>query len=317
MRTRDAAAEDMKDHSYWKTHYVVRGEADEIARHITVRDFASGRDRFALLCFERGYDAPSIVISPGSGGHSYVFAELGYEMHRRGYNVFIMPKHGSHTVCELMARHRDALESVTRTFNGRVGVYAEGLGGYVAFYLALAHSWMKSLVCQNSPALMTDPEYHEALLRDTGPWAGTVRRRKLMLPIAKALVRVLPRMKIPIWTYLDWQARIDTREGTHEVERRLVEEGYLHDPDFDTWYPLSHVMSLVSTPPPNPLMELGTPTMFVLACGGPTPAYIKALYDRLPPIKKRLTEVHGSIYWMLSHPVEAADAVCCWFDETL
>jgi hypothetical protein len=77
MRTQAAAAEDMEDHSYWKTHYVVRGEADEIAWHITVRDFASGRDRFTLLCFDRGYDGPSIVISLGSGGHAYVFAELG------------------------------------------------------------------------------------------------------------------------------------------------------------------------------------------------------------------------------------------------
>jgi hypothetical protein len=228
-----------------------------------------------------------------------------------------MPKDGGHMVCQLMAHHRDAIEAVTRTCNGRVGVYAEGLGGHVAFYLALAHSRMKSLVCQNAPALMTDPAYHAALVRDTGPWAGIVWRRKIMLPIAKALVRVLPGMKIPIWTYLDWRALIDTREGTREVERRLVEDGHLRDPDFDTWYSLSHVMSLVSTPPPNPLRELGTPTMFVLARGGPTPAYIKALYDRLPPIKKRLTEVHGSVYWMLSHPVEAADAVCGWFDETL
>ncbi len=37
---------------------------------------------------------------------------------------------------------------------------------------------------------MTDPEYYKAPLRDTGPYAGTVRRRKLMLPIAKALGQV-------------------------------------------------------------------------------------------------------------------------------
>jgi hypothetical protein len=316
MRTRFAIAEEMEDRNYWKTHYVVRGEADEIERHIRVRELFSGRNRFELLCFVRGRAVPSIVISPGSGGHSYVFAELGYEMHRRGYNVFIMPKHGGHTVRELMERHRDALEYVTLAFNGRIGVYAEGLGGYVAFYLALARGPMKSIVCQNSPAVMSDPEYHEALLRDTGPWIGAVRRRKLMLPIAKVLVRVLPGMKIPIWTYLDWKALIDTGEETYQIERQVVEDGYLRDPDFDMWYPRSHVMSLISTPPPNPLTELGTPTMFVLGRGGPTPSYVKALYDRLPLIKKKLVEVDGSVYWMLSHPVEAAGVVCHWFDGT-
>jgi len=97
----------------------------------------------------------------------------------------------------------------------------------------------------------------------------------------------------------------------------MVEDGYLNDPDFDRWYPLSHMMSLISTTPPNPLSELDTPTMFVVGRGGPTPAYIKALYDRLPPIKKKLIEVNGSVYWMLSHPVEAADVLCDWFDETV
>lgn len=307
----------MIDRSYWKTHYVVSGNADEIERHITLREFSSAGHRFELVCFDSSPDVPCILISPGSGGHSYVFAELGYEMHRRGYNVLIMPKHGGHTVAELMERHRHALEYVTQTFNGRIGVYAEGLGGYVAFYLALAHGPMKSIVCQNSPAVMSDPEYHYALLRDTGPWIGAVRRRKLMLPIAKVLVRVVPGMKIPIWTYLDWKALIDTSEGTYQIERQVVEDGYLRDPDFDTWYPLSHVMSLISTPPPNPLAELGTPTMFVLGRGGPTPSYIKALYDQLPPIKKKLTKVNGSVYWMLSHPGEAAGVVCGWFDETV
>jgi hypothetical protein len=228
-----------------------------------------------------------------------------------------MPRHGGQMVTALMKRHRDALDYVSGSFNEQVGVYAEGLGGYVVFYLALAHARMKSIVCQNSPGILTDSQYREALLQDTGPWARAAQRRKVILPIANILVRILPKMKVPIWSYLDWKALIDTSEGTCEVERRLVHDGYLRDPDFDKWYPLSHVMSLVSTPPPNDVIELRTPTMFVVASLGPTPGYINALYGRLPQIKKRLTTVDGSVYWMLSHPVEAADTVCGWFDETL
>lgn len=215
-----------------------------------------------------------------------------------------------------MGRHRDALDYVTRSFNECIGVYAEGLGGYVAFYVALAGSPMKSLVCQNSPAILTDPDYHKALLLDTGPWAGSVRRRRIMLPIGRLLVRVLPSLQVPVWTYLDWKELIDSTDEAHQLEPRLV-DGYLGDPDFDTWYPLSHLISLVSTPPPNPLSELRTSTMFVVARGGPTPAYIEALYGRLSPARKRLTHVNGSVYWMLSHPVDAANMVCDWFDATL
>jgi len=46
-------------------------------------------------------------------------------------------------------------------------------------------------------------------------------------------------------------------------------------------------------------------------------AYLKDLYNHLPNVKKRLVEVDGSVYWMLSHPQEAADVICEWFDETL
>ena len=79
-------------------------------------------------------------------------------------------------------------------------------------------------------------------------------------------------------------------------------EGYLNDPDFDTWYPLSAIVSMISTLPPNPLEELNIPTMFLLDLKGPTPSYIKDLYGRLPPVTKRLIEIDGSVYWMLSHP---------------
>lgn len=307
----------VNDSGYWKTHYVVLADADKIERDITIAEFFSNGERFDLVCFVGGPDAPNILISQGSGGHAYVFAELGYEMHRRGYNVFIMPRHGGGTVGELLGRHRDALGYIGRAFNERIGVYGEGLGGYVVFYLALAQGPMKSLACQNAPAIMTEAEYHEALGRDTGPWVGAARRRRIMIPLAKLLVRILPRIKIPISLYLGWKALIDTREGTRDVERRLVEDGYLRDPDFDRWYPLSAVMSLIATPPPQPLDTLQMPTMFLMGRDGPTPEYIKGLFRRLPPVKKRLIEVNGGVYWMLSHPKEAADALCGWFDETV
>jgi hypothetical protein len=45
--------------------------------------------------------------------------------------------------------------------------------------------------------------------------------------------------------------------------------------------------------------------------------YLKDVYNRLPNAKKRLVEIDGSMYWMVSHPQEAADVISEWFDETL
>jgi pimeloyl-ACP methyl ester carboxylesterase len=304
----------MKSASYWKTHYIVETDADEIERNVRLSIFASGARSFELLYFERGKKAPNILISPGSAGHSYVFAELGYQMYLGGYNVFIMPKHGGHTIGELVQRHSDALEHLSSNFSDRIGVFGEGLGGFVVFYLALAHGPMKSAVYQNAPGLLTEKKFQETLMRGR----GAAQRRKLILPPAKLLFKIAPWVRIPISLYLDFEELVDTKEENREVETRLVKEGYLRDPDFDRWYPLAAVLSLVLTPPPNPISELKTPTMFLVPVRGWTdPSYVRELYHRLPSIRKSLVEVDGSVFWMCSHPKAAAKVICEWFDETV
>jgi alpha-beta hydrolase superfamily lysophospholipase len=98
--------------SYWKQYYVIETDADEIESHLQRTTFPWGSKQFELVYFEAGKNAPTILISQGSGGHAYVFAELGYHLHMRGYTVCIMPKHGGVTIRELMHRHKDALEHI-------------------------------------------------------------------------------------------------------------------------------------------------------------------------------------------------------------
>ena len=308
----------MKSPNFWTSHYVTFTDPALVARAATTICFGSGAQAIELVRFSRSRDARNILISPGTAGHSYVFAELAYHLHLAGYNVFIMPKHGGRTIEQLLARHRAALDYISTEFTGAIGVYGEGLGGYVAFYLALAHTpQAASIACQNSPAILTEPAYHHALLTDGGPWRKAARRRRLLVPILTRLPKIAARVPVPVAAYLPWKDLIDTREDTRDVERRLVLDGYLSDPDFDRWYPLSAVMSLLTTPAPAPLDALITPTMFLVASEGPTPTYIADLYARLPLIQKRLYRVDGSVYWMLSQPRQAATLICDWFAVSL
>ncbi len=308
-------ASKLKDTNYWKKHYVIEANVDEIERNIKSTTFTSGGEVFELIYFEKGKNALNILISQGSGGHAYVFAELGYMIYLKGYNVFIMPKHGSYTITELMARHKDALNHISDNFSKRIGVFSEGLGGFVVFYLALAHGPMKSIVCQNSPGILTEKEFQKAVFQGKD---GAAKRRKKLLPLLKILVELLPKMRLPISTYLNFEELIDTKEQSRKIELHLVKEGYLNDPDFDTSYPLSAIMSLVLTPPPNPLSVLDIPTMFLVPTRGwADPSYARDLYYRLPDIKKKFVEVDGSVFWMVSHPEEAAEIICEWFKETL
>ncbi|HEY4673839.1 MAG TPA: hypothetical protein VIH03_06705 [Nitrososphaerales archaeon] len=307
----------MKSRSYWKSHYVVETDTDAIERSIKLASFTSDGREFELVYFERDRHAPNILISPGSGGHSYVFAELAYQMYLRNYNVFIMPKHGGYTISELVARHGDAVRHIANNFNNRIGVFAEGLGGFVTFYLALSDEPLGSMALQNSPAILTEKKFQDAILGGD----RAANRRKKLLPLLRILLKISPKVRLPISLYLNWKELIDTKEENREIETRLVEKGYLKDPDFDKWYPLSAIMSLLSTPPPNSVADLKIPTMFMVAKRGfggrPYVDYLKDLYERLPSIKKKMVEVDGSVYWMLSHPKDAAKVICGWFDETL
>ena len=149
----------------------------------------------------------------------------------------------------------------------------------------------------------------------------SARRSRFKLPADFRLSVLVPQVKLPISSYLDWKELIDTKERNRAIETRLVRDGYLHDPDFDRWYPLSAIMSLLLTPPSQPLMALQIPTMFLFALRGfggkAFVEYVKDLYQRLPDVKKQLVKVDGSVYWMLSHPKEAAQLIGEWFDETL
>jgi len=301
----------MKDLASWE-RYVLRADAGAIARQLRATGFVSASRTHELIYFEAGKQCPSILVSLGSAGHAYVFAELGYFMHARGYNVFILPRHGGHAIPELVERHGDALRHIAAHYNESIGVFGEGLGGYAVFYLALAHGPARSIVCQNSPAILTEPLYHQAVFHGS----GQAERRRRLVPLIARLAKATPSVRLPIWLYLDFRKMVDTEPGNRGIEAPLV-EAYLRDPDFDRSYPLSAIVSLVSTPPPRPLPELTTPTMFVVASRGFAPAYAKDLFARLPPIRKKLVEVDGSVFWMVSHAQEEATLVCDWFDATL
>ena len=298
--------------NYWKTYYVVEGDAEVIEGAIKRTGFVSDARTYELIFFEKNKAASNILISPGTAGHAYVFAELGYEMHLRGYNVFIMPKHGGYPINSLMVRHKDALNYISRNFNDRIGVFAEGIGGYVVFYLALARGPLKSAAYQNAPAILTERAFQKALREGN----GSAKRRRMLLPAAKLLVKIFPKIKLPIWLYLDFAELVDAKEENRQIEAPCVKR-YLEDPDFDRWYPLSAISSLVTTPPPNPLSELSVPTLFLLPKRGFYPSYEKDLFTRLPAIRKKLLEVDGGVFWMCSHPREAARIICGWFDETV
>jgi pimeloyl-ACP methyl ester carboxylesterase len=306
MKTSDTIVE------YWKKNYLQETDATVIEQSLRIDTFDSGGKSFDLLYFEFNKQAPCILLSQGSYAHAYVFAELAFHIHSYGYNVFVMPRHGDSTISELMTRHEDAVTYIFQKYQQSPGICAEGLGGLAAFYLTLRPgNQIKSAVFLNAPAVLTDPEFHKSF---TGGGGTADRRRRLMI-IAKAAVKIIPSFKIPIKQYLDLEEMIDVDPENYKRERELV-DAFTDDPDFDTHYSLSSVYSLVSTPPPGPLNNLKVPTMFIVLNRGFIPDYFKKLYEELP-CRKKIKEVNAGVFWMLSQPKQAAVQITEWFNETL
>ena len=73
-------------------------------------------------------------------------------------------------------------------------------------------------------------------------------------------------------------------------------------------------MSLVNTPPPKPLQTYSVPTMFMLTRRGLIPSYFKNLFLQLQVKQKRLEEIDGGVFWMISNPIAAARIMANWIN---
>lgn len=300
----------MKDPNYWK-NYLYETDAEEIERNLGRTTFKSRGLNLSLKYFEKDRNAPNILFISGTGGYSLFGADMMYEMHSRDYNVFGVDfqghgdsegKRGDFTIDGLVENCSDAARYISTNFNDRIGAIGPSLGGFITLYLGLAHGPVKSIFCQN-PGILTERKFQDEV----------TQKAKRILPLAKLLAKLFPKVKIPTTLYVDWKGFPET-----EGERETLEK-YMNDPDVVKWYTLRAAMSQILTPPPNPIEELKIPTMFLVPTRDKlmSVSYVRDLYDRLPPIKKEFVKVDGGHFWMISHSKEVAKVICDWFDETL
>ena len=300
---------DMKSKDYWK-NYLCETDAAEVERNLKQTTFKSGNLSLSLKYFEKSKYAPNILWVVGTGCYSLYLAELGYHMYLRGFNTFGIDfqghgdsegERGDFTLSELVRNCIDATAYISNKYNERVGAVGVSMGGFVTFYLGLSYSAVKSISCLN-PGIVTEKAFTDE-----------VTRLRKAPPLAGVVARLFPGKMIPTERCVDFMGLA----GTEGEKRHVVT--YLNDPTVVRSYTLRAVMSLISTPPPSPLEKLSVPTMFLAPVRDAlmSVSYVRSLYDRLPPIKKKFVEIDGSHFWMSSHPKKAAKVICDWFQETL
>jgi len=301
----------MRTTEYWKT-YVQETDVRDIMRSMQRSTFRSRGLVLNLCSFEKDTHAPSVLIIPATGCHSLMYAEVCYQLHCLGYNVFCFDfqghgdsegRRGDFTINDLVQNSNDAIKHITAHFNDRIGVYGFSLGGLVAFYCALSNQGSKSLVCQN-PGMLAEKEFREALLLR---WSG-----RMLIPFLPLMLKVIPWMKIPITLYLDWDA-------ITSADEKGALRTYLNDPDTLKWYTVRAAATQLLTPAPLPPEELDIPVRFIVPNKDALmpAAYVTSLFARLSRNNKDLVVTEGGHMDVLVHPTRTARTMHEWFSRTV
>jgi UDP-glucose 4-epimerase len=136
-------------------------------------------------------DAPTVVFSPGIGGHARFYLPLLGRLREEGFNVVGIdrPGHGLSegrrgdcTVEEILDVVEDAIRFARERFGGPVALMGSSLGGIISWYALTREPDVEAVVCHNvaHPRVL-----HEPVMR-------------LKLPVLKRLARVTPLAGIPI-----------------------------------------------------------------------------------------------------------------------
>lgn len=148
-------------------------------------------------------DAPTVVFVPGTSVYGLCYAEILYEIGKKGYNIVAMDPRGhgrssgdrgNYTIEELMEDVETVVAHAKKRFNNKVSIMGSSQGGIVSFYLAARGIDVDTIICQN----FADLQWGET---------HTITRYPQLAKIGKPFVKLagsmLPNAKVSTLSYLD------------------------------------------------------------------------------------------------------------------
>lgn len=148
-------------------------------------------------------DAPTVVFVPGTSVYGLCYAEILYEIGKKGYNIIAMDPRGhgrstgdrgNYTIEELMEDVETVVAYAKKRFNNKVSIMGSSQGGIVSFYLAARGIDVDTIICQN----FADLQWGET---------HTITRYPQLAKIGKPFVKLagsmLPNAKVSTLSYLD------------------------------------------------------------------------------------------------------------------
>jgi alpha-beta hydrolase superfamily lysophospholipase len=294
---------------YWHRYLVT--DPALVAKAIKEEHVISRGLRLHLDVYQREDDVPTILFVPGTGGHARCYAEFLFQLYKQGFRVIGIDLQGhglsegvrgSFTIEELVENIYDVTTWTVERYGEKVGISGSSLGGILAFYAAANDPRLESATCHNV-AVLSEPD----CLRLT----RAPNLLRTILPLGCLAARLLPKLRLTIWLYLNPQAITD--------DPRILAT-FVDDPLTIQALPLRSVISQSQAAPARPIEQIEMPIMVLHAEGDrifPLD-YCRAIYDRLT-CPKRFELIPGADHLVFAPPYldRSLPPLADWFRETL
>jgi pimeloyl-ACP methyl ester carboxylesterase len=174
------------------------------------------------------------------------------------------------------------------------------LGGITAFYCAANDPRLSGAVCHN--AAIFDEKAYKKIINIKGIL-------RLLLPAVPILARVLPKLHLSVFIYLDFKQLAKDQNVLESVEYLLEDEFFTEK------YSLTALTTQLKAPLARPVEDIEIPIMIINGDNDNlfSVDYMKEIYERLTCETKKLEIIeNGSHLIFQEHIDETLDSIILW-----
>ncbi|MBD3212306.1 MAG: alpha/beta fold hydrolase [Candidatus Lokiarchaeota archaeon] len=296
---------------YW-FHYIFSEDPQEIKNSIKETYINSENIDIHIDIYGKElHTDKNIIFVHGTSVYSRFYAEFLYRLYKKEYRVFApdLIGHGlsggsrGHFTMKIFTRIIYDLTSYIRErFGNKIVVMGSSLGGITAFYCAANDPRLNGAVCHN--AAIFDEKAYKRIIDIKGIL-------KVLLPTVPLLARVLPKLHLSVFLYLDFKELAKDEDVLESIE-------YLLDDEFFTEkYSLIALTTQLKAPLARPVEDIETPIMIINGDNDYlfSVDYMREIYDRLTCKPKKLEIIeNGSHLIFQEHIDEALDSIISWLE---
>jgi len=258
-----------------------------------------------------GKGAPTLVFIPGTSAYAQVYAQFGFDLLKRGFNVIgFDPRghgqssgpRGDYTINGLVEDTMAVAKYARNRFGGKIVLSGSSQGGMAAFYAAAADDSLAAAVCHN----IADLNGKDNII------LSKIRPPQFLVPVASFFMKLYGSYSIPISLYLNL-TKEKFPDGTSAAT--LLKE----DPLAVSWITFRALNSLMRTELSKPVEEIKVPIMLIHAEKDNIfpQAYVEGIYNRLTCKKNYLLLKDTEHLVMTNNVDEIIPATTAWLREVV